>query len=156
MTLAEFCVQILLLFYEQDHLVLSNSFDRQLLLFTYTNSCSLIKIQYNCHGVNKEEKRLLFNSDPWPPAEQKLEMPCDISGAQYGTRGSKSESGAPNQITTSYLPFVHSANDTKTLRAVKSRALHALANQPITACCILCCTNHFELSSRCTCPPKSL
>ena len=22
-------------------------------------------------------KRLLFNSDPWPPAEQKLEMPCD-------------------------------------------------------------------------------
>ena len=26
----------------------------------------------------KEDKRLLFNSDPWPPAEQKLEMPCDI------------------------------------------------------------------------------
>ena len=25
----------------------------------------------------KENKRLLFNSDPWPPAEQKLEMPCD-------------------------------------------------------------------------------
>ena len=25
----------------------------------------------------KEDKRLLFNSDPWPPAEQKLEMPCD-------------------------------------------------------------------------------
>ena len=24
-------------------------------------------------------KRLLFNSDPWPPAEQKLEMPCDIN-----------------------------------------------------------------------------
>ena len=24
-------------------------------------------------------KRLLFNSDPWPPAEQKLEMPCDNS-----------------------------------------------------------------------------
>ena len=22
-------------------------------------------------------KRLLFNTDPWPPAEQKLEMPCD-------------------------------------------------------------------------------
>ena len=39
----------------------------------------------------KEDKRLLSNSDPWPPAEQKLEMPCDISGAQYGTRGSKSE-----------------------------------------------------------------
>ena len=39
----------------------------------------------------KEDKRLLFNSDPWPPAEQKLEMSCDISGAQYGTRGSKSE-----------------------------------------------------------------
>ena len=36
-------------------------------------------------------KRLLFNSDPWPPAEQKLEMPCDISGAQCGDRGSKSE-----------------------------------------------------------------
>ena len=36
-------------------------------------------------------KRLLFNSDPWPPAEQKLEMPCDISGAQCGARGSKSE-----------------------------------------------------------------
>ena len=26
----------------------------------------------------KEDKGLLFNSDPWPPAEQKLEMPCDI------------------------------------------------------------------------------
>ena len=25
----------------------------------------------------KEDKRLLFNSDPWPPAEQKLDMPCD-------------------------------------------------------------------------------
>ena len=25
----------------------------------------------------KEDKRLLVNSDPWPPAEQKLEMPCD-------------------------------------------------------------------------------
>ena len=25
----------------------------------------------------EEDKRLLFNSDPWPPAEQKLEMPCD-------------------------------------------------------------------------------
>ena len=24
-------------------------------------------------------KRLLFNSDPWPPAEQKLEMSCDIT-----------------------------------------------------------------------------
>ena len=39
----------------------------------------------------KEDKGLLFNSDPWPPAEQKLEMPCDISGAQCGARGSKSE-----------------------------------------------------------------
>ena len=26
----------------------------------------------------EEDKRLLFDSDPWPPAEQKLEMPCDI------------------------------------------------------------------------------
>ena len=25
----------------------------------------------------KEDKRWLLNSDPWPPAEQKLEMPCD-------------------------------------------------------------------------------
>ena len=39
----------------------------------------------------EEDKRLLFDSDPWPPAEEKLEMPCDISGTQYGTRGSKSE-----------------------------------------------------------------
>ena len=39
----------------------------------------------------KEDKRLLYNSDPWPPAEQKLEIPCDISGAQCGARGSKSE-----------------------------------------------------------------
>ena len=39
----------------------------------------------------KENKRLLFNSDPWPPAEQKLEMPCNISGARCGARGSKSE-----------------------------------------------------------------
>ena len=28
----------------------------------------------------KEDKGLLFNSDPWPPAEQKLEMPCDNKG----------------------------------------------------------------------------
>ena len=33
--------------------------------------CSSIKLY-------KEDKRLLVNSDPWPPAEQKLEMPCDI------------------------------------------------------------------------------
>ena len=26
----------------------------------------------------EEDKRLLFDSDPWPPAEQKLGMPCDI------------------------------------------------------------------------------
>ena len=25
----------------------------------------------------EEDKSLLFDSDPWPPAEQKLEMPCD-------------------------------------------------------------------------------
>ena len=31
----------------------------------------------------KEDKRLLFNSDPWPPAEQKLEMPCDICEILY-------------------------------------------------------------------------
>ena len=31
----------------------------------------------------KEDKRLLFNSDPWPPAEQKLEMPCDITMHTY-------------------------------------------------------------------------
>ena len=39
----------------------------------------------------EEDKSLLFDSDPWPPAEQKLEMPCEISGAQCGARGSKSE-----------------------------------------------------------------
>ena len=50
-------------------------------LFTKSSSIKLYK----------EDRRLLFHSDPWPPAEQKLEMPCDISGAQYGTRGSKSE-----------------------------------------------------------------
>ena len=27
----------------------------------------------------EEDKRLLFNTDPWPPAEQKLEMPCDTN-----------------------------------------------------------------------------
>ena len=26
----------------------------------------------------KEDKKLLVNSDPWPPAEQRLEMPCDM------------------------------------------------------------------------------
>ena len=46
--------------------------------------CSSIKLY-------KEDKRLLVNSDPWPPAEKKLEMPCDISGAQCGARGYKSE-----------------------------------------------------------------
>ena len=31
----------------------------------------------------KEDKRLLVNSDPWPPAEQKFEMPCDnMNGVQ--------------------------------------------------------------------------
>ena len=32
--------------------------------------CSSIKLY-------KEDKRLLVNSDSWPPAEHKLEMPCD-------------------------------------------------------------------------------
>ena len=41
-------------------------------LFTKSSSIKLYK----------EDRRLLFHSDPWPPAEQKLEMPCDISGAQ--------------------------------------------------------------------------
>ena len=31
----------------------------------------------------KEDKRLLFNSDPWPPAEQKLEIPCDIAKCNH-------------------------------------------------------------------------
>ena len=30
----------------------------------------------------KENKRLLVNSDNWPPAEQKLEMPCDTNMAK--------------------------------------------------------------------------
>ena len=34
-------------------------------------------------------KRLLFNSAPWPPAEQKLEMPCDI------------DKGAPSPVPVS-------------------------------------------------------
>ena len=34
----------------------------------------------------KEDKRLLFNSDPWPPAEQKLEMPCDNNLAPTSLR----------------------------------------------------------------------
>ena len=33
----------------------------------------------------KEDKGLLFNSDPWPPAEQKLEMPCDNNQLQLPT-----------------------------------------------------------------------
>ena len=32
----------------------------------------------------KEDEGLLFNSDPWPPAEQKLEMPCDSIMAVWG------------------------------------------------------------------------
>ena len=50
-------------------------------LFTKSSSIKLYK----------EDKGCYYNSDPWPPAEQKLEMPCDISGAQCGARGSKSE-----------------------------------------------------------------
>ena len=30
-----------------------------------------------CKRTKEEDKSLLFDSDPWPPAEQKLEMPCD-------------------------------------------------------------------------------
>ena len=26
---------------------------------------------------------MLFNSDPWPPAEQKLKMPCDIHNEMW-------------------------------------------------------------------------
>ena len=39
-------------------------------------------------------KRLLFNSDPWSPAEQKLEMPCDISMTLQMTSQSY-----PNNVT---------------------------------------------------------
>ena len=30
----------------------------------------------------KEDKRLLDNSNPWPPAEQNLEMPCDTNAVR--------------------------------------------------------------------------
>ena len=35
----------------------------------------------------KEDKRLLVHSDPWPPAKQKLKMPCDsnLSGCVQTT-----------------------------------------------------------------------
>ena len=40
-------------------------------------------------------------------------------------------------------PFINKTkNQTKTLVAVKSRALYALAIQPVTACCILCSWHH--------------
>ena len=42
--------------------------------------CSSIKLY-------KEDKRLLVNSDPWPPAEQKLEMPCDTCKTETETLG---------------------------------------------------------------------
>ena len=60
----------------------------EVLLLLCLNQCLQKFINKTLQGG----KRLLFNSDPWPPAEQKLEMPCDISGAQCGARGSKSES----------------------------------------------------------------
>ena len=60
----------------------------EVLLLLCLNQCLQEVINKTLQGG----KRLLFNSDPWPPAEQKLEMPCDISGAQCGARGSKSES----------------------------------------------------------------
>ena len=53
------------------------------LVFTKSSSIKLYK----------EDKRLLFNSDPWPPAEQKLEMPCDrypfftfLLSSQFGAK----------------------------------------------------------------------
>ena len=75
-------LQPLLLQVLQPSLLLS-----EVLLLLCLNQCLQEVINKTLQGG----KRLLFNSDPWPPAEQKLEMPCDISGAQYGTRGSKSE-----------------------------------------------------------------
>ena len=41
--------------------------------------CSSIKLY-------KEDKRLLVNSDPWPPAEQKLKMPFDIDLFWFSTK----------------------------------------------------------------------
>ena len=35
----------------------------------------------------KEDKRLLFNSDPWPSAEQKVEMPGDTKFTQRRKEG---------------------------------------------------------------------
>ena len=75
-------LQPLLLQVLQPSLLLS-----EVLLLLCLNQCLQKFINKTLQGG----KRLLFNSDPWPPAEQKLEMPCDISGAQCGARGSKSE-----------------------------------------------------------------
>ena len=46
----------------------------EVLLLLCLNQCLQEVINKTLQGA----KRLLFNSDPWPPAEQKLEMPCDI------------------------------------------------------------------------------
>ena len=45
----------------------------EVLLLLCLNQCLQKFINKTLQGG----KRLLFNSDPWPPAEQKLEMPCD-------------------------------------------------------------------------------
>ena len=74
-------LQPLLLQVLQPSLLLS-----EVLLLLCLNQCLQEVINKTLQGG----KRLLFNSDPWPPAEQKLEIPCDISGAQCGA-------GAPNQ-----------------------------------------------------------
>ena len=61
-------LQPLLLQVLQPSLLLS-----EVLLLLCLNQCLQEVINKTLQGG----KRLLFNSDPWPPAEQKLEMPCD-------------------------------------------------------------------------------
>ena len=63
-------LQPLLLQVLQPSLLLS-----EVLLLLCLNQCLQEVINKTLQGG----KRLLFNSDPWPPAEQKLEMPCDIN-----------------------------------------------------------------------------
>ena len=77
-------LQPLLLQVLQPSLLLS-----EVLLLLCLNQCLQKFINKTLQGG----KRLLFNSDPWPSVEQKLEMPCDIYDC-----GNLSRSKAVNMV----------------------------------------------------------
>ena len=89
-------LQPLLLQVLQPSLLLS-----EVLLLLCLNQCLQEVINKTLQGG----KRLLFNSDPWPPAEQKLEMPCDTNIVKTGRR-------SPNSLITEQATVIRVITET--------------------------------------------